>query len=209
MINTFRRLGWSLGRSREPSEDTLTLPVSEELAFERIYNQKLPVVKAKLHQMLGPQADIDGLAQEVFIKYLMCVQRDKKATNPSALLMKITADMGVDQYRIRSRGGGDQPVEVLPEGAAWFSTAAISGPEEAFELAEVMDAMDKILSPELRLSLVMRGPMGLSRDEVAEALDIEPASVTTNVRRAKEKLQHHFADKRTGSHRRIQNGENT
>lgn len=209
MINTSRRLRWSLGRSRDPSEDTLTIPVCTELEFERIYNQKLPVVKAKLHQMVGPQADIDGLATEVFIRFLECLQRDKKATSPTALLMKITADLAVDQLRIRSRGGGDHPLEVLPEGAAWFSTAAVAGPEEAFELAEVRHAMDKILSPGLRLSLIMREAMGLTREEVAEILEIEPSSVTANVRRAKEKLQQHFDEQRPGSRRRPQNGEDT
>ncbi|MFJ2566598.1 RNA polymerase sigma factor [Streptomyces sp. NPDC087568] len=209
MINTFRRLSWSLGRSRDPSEDTLTVPVSVELAFEMIYHQKLPVVKAKLHQMMGPQADIDGLANEVFIKYLIRLQQDKKVTNPTALLMKITADLAVDHLRIRMRGGDDHPLEVLPEGAAWLSTAAMAGPEEAFELAEVMDAMGTVLSPELRLSLIMREAMGLARDEVADTLGIEPGSVTTNVRRAKEKLQKHFDEQRPGSQRRSLNGENT
>ncbi|MFD0418357.1 RNA polymerase sigma factor [Streptomyces sp. NPDC127108] len=209
MTNTFRRLGWSLGRSRDPSEDTLTLPVSAELEFERIYHQKGSLVRARLRQLLGEQADVDGLAQEVFIKFLICIQRDKKTIGPTALLMKITADLAVDHIRIRIRGGGEHPLDVLPEGAAWFSTADLAGPEEAFELAEVMEAMDKILSPELRFSLIMRETMGLSRDEVAETLGIEPTSVTANVRRAKERLRDHFAEKRPGSRRPNVNGENT
>ncbi|KUL23221.1 RNA polymerase sigma factor [Streptomyces regalis] len=167
-----------------------------EALFDRTYTECKKHVEAVIAPLAGPNADVDALRQETFERfYRMLLNDEVKDVNPKGLLgllRQIASGKAIDAFRATARRPVDT-VDELPDASAWDTVAKIHGPEVAYEHAETLRAINR-LSPELRETLLLREYLGFSREVTAEILGIKRASVSANVRRAKERLRKQTAE---------------
>jgi len=134
-------------------------------AFREFYRAQSPRLwKFLVARGCNPE-DAYDLVSEAFIRFFQTVCRDPRA--PRAFLYRIAANLRVDAHR-RDRA---RPTEPLPEEIA----AETDGPagEEAAYLREIMARL-----PEREQNLLLlRYWIGLSHQEVAQALDLPEGTV--------------------------------
>jgi RNA polymerase sigma-70 factor, ECF subfamily len=125
---------------------------------------------------LSPSAADDG-AQQVFMvatKRLSDIEPGKERAFLCAAALKVAP---------RLRTGREEPTADLPE------QAAARTPEDAVELERRRRLLDEILSEmeaDLRAVLVLTEIEGLTKREVAEALEIPEGTAASRLRRARE-----------------------
>ncbi|WP_435211443.1 RNA polymerase sigma factor [Streptomyces sp. bgisy034] len=157
--------------------------------FSHWYRAYKPSVRAVIAPLAGPGADVDALTQETFERFYRMLLNDEVRLEPlhvKRLLRKIASGKAIDAWRKAARHGEDC-LETLPDASAWSSVARIYGPEAAFAYAEMLRAINA-LSDELRAALLLREYLGFSREDTAQVLGVKRASVSANVRRAKQRL---------------------
>ena len=143
-------------------------------AFAQLYEEYFDKIYRYLYLRLGEQAEVEDLAQEVFIKALEAIGSYRWRNLPFASwLFRIARNQMIDHLR---KGG---KVEKMP----WDDNIAyVEGPNPAFvaeqrlEIEELRDNIEK-LSPAQRAVISLRFGGELSLNEVAKALGKSPGTV--------------------------------
>jgi RNA polymerase sigma-70 factor (ECF subfamily) len=162
----------------EPSVDA-TLVASartgDRVAFGRLYARFAPMVHGLLLVRV-PRADVDDLAQDVFLQAMRRLGslRDADAFGP--WLAAIARNRARDHHR------RDRPMEELPD-----EMPAPAHPQEA-DAAAVLDAI-RSLPEAYRDTLVLRLVEGMTGPEIAERTGLTHGSVRVNLHRGMQMLR--------------------
>lgn len=143
-------------------------------------------------KMLGSPEDAEDAAQEAFIKAFRSIESFRGESKFSVWLYKLTNNVCLDMLRkkrdatvslsVEDENGEDSEIEISDER---FS------PDEVYEKKEMREALHKALvelDEDFRSVLVLREVNGLSYDEIAEALSLDPGTVKSRIFRARKKL---------------------
>ncbi|MBR4953960.1 MAG: sigma-70 family RNA polymerase sigma factor [Oscillospiraceae bacterium] len=144
-------------------------------------------------KMLGNPEDAEDAAQEAFIKAYRSIESFRGESKFSVWLYKLTNNVCLDMLRkkreatvslsVEDENGGDDAEIEIADGR--FS------PDEVYEKKEMREALRKGLSEledDFRSVLVLREVNGLSYDEIAQTLSLDPGTVKSRIFRARKKL---------------------
>jgi len=161
-------------------------------AFGELVEKHQKLVYNLALKMLGNQEDAEDAAQEAFIKAYRSIESFRGESKFSVWLYKLTNNVCLDMLRkrrestvslsVEDESGEDSEIEISDER---FS------PDEVYEKKEMREALHKGLSEldeDFRSVLVLREMNGLSYDEIASALNLDPGTVKSRIFRARKKL---------------------
>ena len=144
-------------------------------------------------QMTGNREDAQDMAQEAFLKAYNSLSSFRGDSKFSSWLYRIVSNVCLDFRRRQSRRPSasltveDDDGETLQLDIADESQS----PETLLERKLTRDAVRRGLQElpeEQRQILLLREIEGLSYDEIAEAMDLEPGTVKSRIFRARKKL---------------------
>lgn len=143
-----------------------------------------PLRKFLIGKTALPQAELDDVAQEVFLR-LLRYERSVLVEHPQAYLFKMASNIAAE-WSIRHRHS-------RPHDARWIEDLA-SGhqPEEGAARALAQNEIERALmtlAPRERAVLKLQFGEGLSHKEIAERLDTTPRSVKRAIAKSYAKLR--------------------
>lgn len=146
------------------------------------------------------RADAEDLVQETFLQAFRNWDQFEGRSDPSSWLYTIAARACARRYRRRSGEPArmESLDELLPSGEARVAMVP-SGGGSAFdehrrrEIGEIVDRALGALPRDFRVPLVLKEIAGLSLREIAEVLDLKPATVKTRVHRGRLALRKELA----------------
>jgi RNA polymerase sigma-70 factor, ECF subfamily len=144
-------------------------------AAGRLYDRYATNVRGMVHRMLGPDAELDDVVQDVFVAAITSVDRLREPALLKSWLLGIAVGKVRDNLRARWRRRWltFHPVEELPERAAPSSHARVD------LVQEVCSILDRLPAEE-RIALLLHRLEGLSLEEAAKTCNM---SVSTFKRR--------------------------
>jgi RNA polymerase sigma-70 factor, ECF subfamily len=170
----------------DPGDDTdlvERLRAGEARAFEQLVRAYQHRVFGVAMRMLGRQADAEDVAQEVFLRVHRSIADFRGDARLSTWLYGIASNLCLNRLASaahRRTRTDDEAVRRAPSEAA--DAAA------AFERSEVEAALHQAIAAlpdDRRIVVVLRDLEGLSYDEIAQALALEPGTVRSRLHRAR------------------------
>ena len=142
-----------------------------------------------LSRILGPagqQTHVDDLAQETMLRVVQAIPRftPEGPAKLSTWILTIATRLALQHLRRRRPNVVDVEPTTLPSSGA-TPEALIS----AAQLRSQVQAVVAAMSPELRAAFVLSDAHGLSPTEVADALEIPPATARTRIHRARARIR--------------------
>jgi RNA polymerase sigma-70 factor (ECF subfamily) len=172
------------------------LKAGDRAEFARFVEENSPIIYRLALRMLRNEQDAEDVLQEAFIKAYQHIQsfdgRAKLstwlyriATNEALMLLRKRKPEGLSVEQPGSDEDGDlqDPLQIVD----WTQvpeTELLSGETRAY----VQQAIDQ-LPDTLRLTFILRELEGLSTQETAQVLDIQPGAVKTRLSRARLQLR--------------------
>ena len=157
-------------------------------AFRVLVERYEDDVGATVAAMLGPSAEVDDVAQEVFIRFFRTLDRFRGDASVRTYLKRIAINRSLDVLRRRKRNL-----------ARFFSRDdEAPPPEPLFDQGAEIDARERqrlvqeaiqMLPPKHRAVVVLRMIDGYSTDETAELLGIPYGTVLSRLSRALDRLK--------------------
>jgi RNA polymerase sigma-70 factor (ECF subfamily) len=154
-------------------------PEPFEAAFERLFEQDFARLYRYLDRLTGDPGQADDLAQESFVRLY---RRGSLPDKPSTWLVSVARNLLRDERRGTARRW--QLLEL--RGAAGDFDPPTASPESEVLAGEAVAQVRRtlaVISPRDRQMLLLRQE-GYSYREIAEALELSPASVGTMLLRA-------------------------
>ena len=162
-------------------------------AFESLVTENQTRAYHLAWRLLGNEADAADAVQDAFLKAYTSLKDFRGDSRFSVWLYRLVNNVCIDMLRKRRRtdavplqtedGEGEETELPLPDTGA--------SPQELLERAEdaaaVRRAMDS-LPEDCRQILTLRELAGLSYDEIARTLHLEPGTVKSRLNRARKKL---------------------
>lgn len=172
------------------------LKAGDRAEFARFVEENSPLIYRLALRILGNEQDAEDVLQEAFIKAFQNIQgfdgRAKLstwlyriATNEALMLLRKRKPEGIS---VEQPGGNDEndlqdPLQIVD----WTQvpeTELLSGETMTY----VQQAINQ-LPDTLRLTFILRELEGLSTQETAQVLDIQPGAVKTRLSRARLQLR--------------------
>jgi RNA polymerase sigma-70 factor (ECF subfamily) len=178
-------------QSAGPSDQELVAQAREgdRHAFRLLVDCYEDSVAATVVAMLGPTAEVDDVAQEVFIRFYRSLDQFRGEAAVSTYLKRIAINRSLDALRRRKRllarflSRDDETYHVTEP--ALDEEGRFDDRERARLVHEAIEA----LSPKHRAVVVLRMIEGYSTDETAEILEIPYGTVLSRLSRAHDKLK--------------------
>ncbi len=177
------------------SENVNRLSLSQEDEFDALFLAHYDRVYGLLYRLVGTRSEAEDLAQEVFLKLYQTPPRrsrfhgsDGPDNNVSAWLYRVATNAAYNAIRGRTRRWRRDWLW-LPEATEADDPAYQA--EQRDEVQAVRRALLR-LKPEQAQLLLLR-QMGLSYAELAQACDVQPASVGKLLARAAEAFRRAYA----------------
>ena len=158
----------------------------DRAAFDRIVHAFYPGVYATAFRLLGNPEDAEDLAQECFVRAHRSLGFFRGEGSLAGWLRRIVVHLARDRFRSAGRRPAGLPL------AAAESVASERGPLQELGQRELSRALTHAvgeLPDHLRVPLVLRTQEGLSYDAIADATGVTPATVRTQVMKARRELQ--------------------
>lgn len=156
----------------------------DEVAFAEILRAYRAPVHTYVVRIVGNRSLAEDLTQEIFLRVFQGLPKFSHRSKFTTWLFQVTKNRVLDELRAQER---------RPQVAATLDDMPSL---EAFELpedqAETMDTLWRAvddLSPDLKMSLLLRDVVGLSYNEIAESLEITLATVKWRIFKAREEVQ--------------------
>ena len=158
-------------------------------AVRAVVDHHAPMVFKLLSRILGPagqQTHVDDLAQETMLRVVQAIPRftPEGPAKLSTWILTIATRLALQHLRRRRPNVVDVEPTTLPSSGA-TPEALIS----AAQLRSQVQAVVAAMSPELRAAFVLSDAHGLSPTEVADALEIPPATARTRIHRARARIR--------------------
>ncbi|HEV2359647.1 MAG TPA: sigma-70 family RNA polymerase sigma factor [bacterium] len=169
----------------------------EELArYDTIVQRYARHVYNIAYRMTGNEADARDLSQEAFLRVYRALRRVQPGAPLESWLYRIVSNLYIDLLRRRPRArveSLDAPIDT-PRGEITreFPDAA-ANPEAVFERQHIDAAIQQalgVLSPDLRMVVVLSDIEGFAYEEIAAILRVPLGTVKSRLHRARQVLQH-------------------
>ena len=161
-------------------------------AFEQLIERHQALVAGTVARMLGSNADVEDIAQQVFIRVWRSAGRYVAKAKFTTWLLKITRNLVFNEMR-RAKRHPHLPVQVEPGAEEIPLRDEQAGtPEAALLEAELQNAIEQAIGqlPETqRMALVLRRYEELSYEEIAAVLDLSVPAVKSLLFRARTELR--------------------
>lgn len=164
----------------------------DDAAFEELINRHERRVFRLLYRMMGSKEDAEDLTQETFLSLHRYGHRFRAEARFSTFVYRVAANAALN--RRRSLGRGRARVEKLKHRQAAGDDLPSSprNPEDStlgVELSgHVREALE-LLSPSLRMPVILYDIEGLAYGEVAKVLGIAEGTVKSRIHRARRALR--------------------
>lgn len=168
--------------------------------FEKIVLAYQDRVYALSYQLTGNHADAQDLAQEVFVRAYLNLERFRFEADWGTWLHRITVNVYLNSRRKNKKDNIayslDEPL-LTEEGEVSRELAATgSDPQEVLDAKErqlyIRQALEE-LAPEFRAVLVLREFQGLNYEEIARVLGCSLGTVKSRLSRARQALKEKVA----------------
>jgi RNA polymerase sigma-70 factor (ECF subfamily) len=138
------------------------------------------------YRLTGDHDDAQDLVQEVLLR----VRRGLATYQPGSLegwLSRIATNAFLDDVRRAKR----RPIEALPDDAERVLAGAPAADDalDAAQLPDHVQAAVRSLPPDYRAAVVLCDVVGLTYDEIAEALDVPVGTVRSRIHRGRLQLR--------------------
>jgi RNA polymerase sigma-70 factor, ECF subfamily len=163
------------------------LRAGEPAAFEELVRVHQHRVFGVAARMLGSAAEAEEIAQEVFLRVHRAIGEFRGEARLSTWLYAITSRLCLNRLAsgARRRERADEAaLEDAPSGDADAAATLERG-----ELETALRQAIAGLPEDRRIVVVLRDVEGLSYDEIAAALDLEPGTVRSRLHRARMDLK--------------------
>jgi len=161
-------------------------------AFEQLIERHQALVAGTVARMLGSNADVEDIAQQVFIRVWKSAGRYVARAKFTTWLLKITRNLVFNEMR-RAKRHPLLPVQIEPEADGIpLKDEATATPDASLLQTELQDAIEKAITllPETqRMALVLRRYEELSYEEIADVLDLSVPAVKSLLFRARTELR--------------------
>jgi len=132
----------------------------------------------------GDKALAEDLTQEVFLRVFQGLPRFSLRCKFTTWLFQVTKNRVLDELRARDR----RPVTAV----TLDDIPPIEAVDQPVERVEAIDALWRaidLLNPDLKMALLLRDVVGLSYNEIADALEITLSTVKWRIFKAREDVQ--------------------
>lgn len=171
----------------------LAFQAGDDEAFELLVEEYQGPAFAMLRRLLGPDAGLEDLAQEAFIRIWRSRERYRPEGKFSTLLYRVTYNLALNWIRDTRR----RPLHGLsaPAGGEGLGEPADSrepdpqGPADRRVWGERISRSLQSLPENQRAALVLQHYQGLDLAEIAEVLDLSPQAVKSLLHRAREGMR--------------------
>ncbi len=153
------------------------------MAAGRLYDRYATNVRGMVHRMLGPDAELDDVVQDVFVAAITSIGKLREPSLLKSWLLGIAVGKVRDHLRTRWRRRwlSFLPTEELPE-------PPVPNAETQVDIVqEVCSILDR-LPPEERIALLLHRVEGLSLDEAAKTCNMSVSTFKRRVARAEAKF---------------------
>ena len=157
-------------------------------AFDELVRGHFAEVYRVLFRTVGNHEDAEDLTQECFVRAYRSLRFYRGEGSFGAWLGRIALHLARDHHRARGRGGqlvsGLEPTAFDPPARAPEPGRALTHKELVQKVGEAVAGLPHAL----RAAIVLRVLEGRDYEEVAEALDLRPGTVRTQVMKARRAL---------------------
>jgi RNA polymerase sigma-70 factor (ECF subfamily) len=181
MIDSMKRL-----KTAEPTQDE-----SRSAEFEALYMEHWARVYRLLHRLVGDPAEAEDLALETFLRlYRRPQTKHEDGFNPGGWLYRVATNLGLHSIRSWKRR------QQYEQTAGWHALEERDedSPAEILVRQEERQRVRLALARinERRSQLLILRYSGLSYKEIAEALDLAPASIGPLLVRAEREFEKQY-----------------
>jgi RNA polymerase sigma-70 factor (ECF subfamily) len=172
----------------------LAFQAGDDSAFEVLVREYEGPAFAMLRRLLGPNAPIEDLAQEAFVRVWRSRQRYRPDGRFTTYLYRITYHLALNQIRDSRRRpwtsmggspGGEPQAEAAPEGMLGRAGGKADGAVWAARIARALGALPE----NQRAALVFQHYDGLDLAEIGQILGASPQAVKSLLHRARERMR--------------------
>ncbi len=159
----------------------------QEADFEAAFHAHWEPICRTLYRLTGDWDEAQDLALETFMRLYQRPPADR--LNPTGWLHRVAANLGLNALRARKRRRGyeqEHGANVLEQAHADPAEMA----ERNLEAGQVRAALAAM--PQRSAQLLILRHSGLSYAEIAQALDVAPASVGTLLARAEKDFEQRY-----------------
>ena len=162
-------------------------------AFEQLVTQYEKLVYSVTFRMTGNREDALDLSQDTFVKVWKSLTFFKFESSFSTWIYRIAGNVCLDFLRKQKR---TQSLTVSEDEVQLDVPDDQNDPErmtlEHAGQEELTEALNE-LEPEYRAALTLRAVAGMSYQEIADTLDIQPGTVKSRISRGREHLRKKLA----------------
>jgi len=158
-------------------------------AFEQLVTKYEKLVYSVTFRMTGNREDALDLSQDTFVKVWKSLAFFKFESSFSTWIYRIAGNVCLDflrrQKRTQSLTVSEDEVQLdVPDEQNDPAQMALEHAGQT-ELTEALNALE----PEYRAALTLRAVAGMSYQEIADTLDIQPGTVKSRICRGRERLR--------------------
>lgn len=171
------------GGSSDPAEWVVRrFQEGDEAAFEQLYRLTRDRVYAVLYKMVGPRPDLDDLLQETFLQLHKALRRFRGEARFTTFAHRVSANVALKYLRSKGRSKEDAYAQV-PEHAAEDADPHRS--LEAKQAERIVHLALERLAPKKRIVFSCFELLGMSLEEIAEAVDAPVNTVRSRLLHAR------------------------
>jgi RNA polymerase sigma-70 factor, ECF subfamily len=171
----------------------------EPAAFRAIIQRHNRRLYRIARSILRNDSEAEDAVQETYIKAFTHLQSFRAESSLSTWLSRIAMNEALERLRRERPMAETQSVEIFvareAQILAFPQTSASADPERAMAQREIIELVERAADglPEIfRIVFVMRVIEGMSVEETAALLDLEPKTVKTRLHRARKLLRKHI-----------------
>lgn len=155
-------------------------------SFEELYRRHARMATGMAHRLLGGGHEVDDVVQDAFVTALSKLD---SLRDPQAFARWLgTIVVHAARRRLRRRSLKARLLPGLRESVDLDALiGAATPPDVALELRALYGALDS-LGPEVAIALVLRRVEGMTIPEMAEAMNLSPATVKRRLKTGEERL---------------------
>ncbi len=136
------------------------------------------------YRLAGNDDDANDLAQEALLR----VRKGLESYQPGSMeawLSRIVTNVFLDEVRRRRR----RPVEAMPEDPDRILPPSVAADVATDKLSDEVQAALRALPEDFRAAVVLADVVGLSYEEIGEALDVPIGTVRSRIHRGRRQLR--------------------